>query len=504
MQEDEKNESISGDNANNDKKDEGAASGTTPTTSTNTPSSGSATATIPKPKAVPRAAKKRVVDEAFHAELAIALPECSALAKTDLAKAVERLLLLEKHARNAEDVTQTSKVALAIVSLCWEVRDFKALNDNLLLLSKRRGQLKTVIQHIVQKGLLFVKEMTDPSFKATRMDLIRNLLGITEGKIFVEVERANLTEILAELHEKEGDQLTASKLMQEIQIETYGSLDRREKTRFILEQVRLCLATQDFVRGLILSNKVNRTLLLEKDMEELKLKFYQLMIIYYKNSKNYLEICRCYLHIYDTPSVQQDPLKWQAALKHVVTHSVLSNFGMEQADIVSRMLSDKHTKDLPKYFWLVQKFTTQELISWPETKEFLSPTATDPGITEVDVFATGDPNSTSWSDLRDRVIAHNLRVIARYYTQITFKRLVQLLSLTPEELEDKLSIAVVSKDIYARLDRPAGIVRFGKRMDASDVLNDWATKLDQHVKLVDDTCHLIHRENVAHKIPTGH
>lgn len=41
----------------------------------------------------------------------------------------------------------------------------RALNDNLQLLAKRRGQLKTVIQQVVQKAVLFVEEMNDPTLK---------------------------------------------------------------------------------------------------------------------------------------------------------------------------------------------------------------------------------------------------------------------------------------------------------------------------------------------------
>lgn len=89
-----------------------------------------------------------------------------------------------------------------------------------------------------------------------KVQLIDTLRGITEGKIFVELERARLTKLLASIYESNGDAPTASKLMQDIQVETFGAMDRKEKTAFILEQVRLCLDTKDFVRALILSNKV--------------------------------------------------------------------------------------------------------------------------------------------------------------------------------------------------------------------------------------------------------
>ncbi len=45
--------------------------------------------------------------------------------------------------------------------------------------------------------------------------------------------------------------------MQELAVETYGSMERKEKVDFILEQMRLCLATQDYIRTQIISKKVD-------------------------------------------------------------------------------------------------------------------------------------------------------------------------------------------------------------------------------------------------------
>lgn len=73
-------------------------------------------------------------------------------------------------------------------------------------------------------------------------------------KIFLETPRARITLLLAQYHEslatagsatpasrKESLQL-ASDLLSDLQVETYSSMDRREKTEFILEQMRLLIA----------------------------------------------------------------------------------------------------------------------------------------------------------------------------------------------------------------------------------------------------------------------
>ena len=40
-------------------------------------------------------------------------------------------------------------------------------------------------------------------------------------------------------------------------METYGTMDRREKLEFLLEQMRLCLAKHDYIRTQIISKKIN-------------------------------------------------------------------------------------------------------------------------------------------------------------------------------------------------------------------------------------------------------
>lgn len=52
---------------------------------------------------------------------------------------------------------------------------------------------------------------------------------VTAGKIYVEVERARLTHKLALLKEADGDIEAAATAMQEMPVETFGSMDRKEK-----------------------------------------------------------------------------------------------------------------------------------------------------------------------------------------------------------------------------------------------------------------------------------
>lgn len=95
----------------------------------------------------------------------------------------------------------------------------------------------------------------------------------------------------------------------ELQVETFGSMDRREKTEFILEQVEFCIERGDFTQAGILSRKISTKYFAQKEVSDLKLKFYDQQIQLAKQEDKYLDVCKHYKAVYDTPSVIDDPNK---------------------------------------------------------------------------------------------------------------------------------------------------------------------------------------------------
>jgi 26S proteasome regulatory subunit N5 len=80
-----------------------------------------------------------------------------------------------------------------------------------------------------------------------------------------------------------------------------------------------------------------------------------------------------------------------------------------------------------------------------------------------------------------------VRVVAEYYSRITLSRLTTLLDLTPKQTEDTLCRLVVSGTVWARIDRPAGIVNFRGKRSAEDVMNDWSSDMQKLLGLVEKT-----------------
>lgn len=57
---------------------------------------------------------------------------------------IEALLNVEKQMRQVGDVAETRKAVTDILQLCFDAGAWTMLNEQIVLISKRRGQLKQV------------------------------------------------------------------------------------------------------------------------------------------------------------------------------------------------------------------------------------------------------------------------------------------------------------------------------------------------------------------------
>ncbi|KAJ2956329.1 hypothetical protein NQZ79_g7790 [Umbelopsis isabellina] len=436
------------------------------------------------------------MEKDFSPQVDQLLPETESLQQQGkLQEALEKLLTLEKQARMAADQASTGRILIQVVKLCYESREWKLLNENVILLSKKHGQLKAATTKMVQEAMSHLDDTPDME---TKLELIDTLRTVTEGKIFVEVERARLTRILSKIREDEGKIEEAADILQELQVETFGSMDKREKTDFILEQMRLLLAKRDYTRTQIISKKINTRFFKDEENEDLKLRFYDLMIKHAMHEEQYLNVCKFYRAVYDTKSIQGDESKWTEVLQNIILFIVLSPYDNEQSDLLHRIYSDPNLTKISLYNELAKCFVTNELMRWPKIEEIYGST-----LQQTSVFSTADEAGRKrWSELHNRVIEHNIRVIAKYYTRISTKRLTQLLDLNEQESEEFLSKLVVSKTIHAKIDRPAGVISFQVNKSANQILNDWSNDINSLLGLIEKTCHLISKEIMSAEQPS--
>ncbi|XP_022154185.1 26S proteasome non-ATPase regulatory subunit 12 homolog A-like [Momordica charantia] len=432
----------------------------------------------------------------------------------NLEAAIEQLLNVEKQMRLAGDVAGTKKAATDILQLCFEAKAWGTLNDQIVLLSKRRGQLKQAVTAMVQQAMQYIDETPDIE---TKIELIKTLNNVSAGKIYVEIERARLIKKLAKIKEEQGLIAEAADLMQEIAVETFGAMAKTEKIAFILEQVRLCLDRKDYVRAQILSRKISprvfdADLTKEKkkpkegdniveeapadipSLMELKRIYYELMIRYHSHHNDYLEICRCYKAIYDIPSVKENTTQWIPVLRKICWYLVLSPHDPMQSSLLNSILEDKNLSEIPNFRLLLKQLVTMEVVQWTALWNDYK----DEFENEKNLLG-GSLVEKAAEDLKQRIIEHNILVVSKYYSRITLKRLAELLCLNLQEAEKHLSEMVVSKALVAKIDRPMGIVSFQTSKDSNDILNSWAMNLEKLLDLVEKSCHQIHKETMVHK-----
>ncbi|KAG9456494.1 hypothetical protein H6P81_001002 [Aristolochia fimbriata] len=432
----------------------------------------------------------------------------------NLEAAIESLLNVEKQMRLAGDVAGTRKAVIDIIQLCYQARAWKTLNDQIVLLSKRRGQLKQAVTAMVQQAMQYIDDTPDLE---TRVELIKTLNSVSAGKIYVEIERARLIKKLAKIREEQGQIAEAADLMQEVAVETFGAMAKTEKIAFILEQVRLCLDRQDYVRAQILSRKISaRVFDVDPSKEkkkpkegdavveeapadipsllELKRIYYELMIRYHSHNNDYLEICRSYKAIYEIPSVKEDPSQWIPVLRKICWYLVLSPHDPMQSSLLNSTLEDKNLSEIPHFRLLLKQLVTMEVIQWTSLWDTYKAE-----FENENNMLGGSLGEKAAEDLRQRIIEHNILVVAKYYSRITIKRLAELLCLSLQDTEKHLSEMVVSKALVAKIDRPMGIVCFQVAKDSNDVLNSWSMNLEKLLDLVEKSCHQIHKETMVHK-----
>lgn len=115
------------------------------------------------------------------------------------------------------------------------------------------------------------------------------------------------------------------------------------------------------------------------------------------------------------------------------------------------------------------------------------------------VFDDSDFGKKRWQSLKDRVVEHNIRIMAKYYTRVSLKRMSNLLDLEDKKVEEVLCSMVVAGTVQGKIDRPSGVVSFQPAKDPSELLNDWSHNVNTLMTLIARTTHLINKEEMVHK-----
>ena len=440
----------------------------------------------------------RKADKDFSKELDVELPKIEEIAKSgDKEQAFEALLTFEKKTRQANDVFSSKRVLVAIANLLASQPDWTRLDEEVQTLVKKHGQSKQAITALIQEVIKLLPKAPSQDAEIATIEAIRL---ISEGRIYLELERAQATWILAKIEvDKFGNYAKAADLMGELQVETYGTMSMTEKIDYILEQMTLYIKKGDFTHASIVSRKiVPRYFAKEKTDEKVssqKIRYYTLKTDIALNTEEYLNVCVNMRHIYDTDSVQQDDAKKHELLENMIMFAVLAPYDNEQSDMLHRLSIEPDLSLLPIYEELAEMFTTSELIRWTKIFEVYGKDLKDHWVFTDEKFG-----KKRLADLRQRVTEHNIRVVAKFYTRISIQGLEELLDLNVTETEDVVTKLVINGTVWARIDRPQRIISFARPKDVDDVLNEWGYNTSKLLEHVETLGHLIAKEGMMQSI----
>lgn len=383
-------------------------------------------------------------------------------------KAIEDLHQLERKTRIAKDDKANDLVCQNIVNLCIKNHKWEDLGTNVTILAKRRGYFRRSIKDVIQISMGALSEIQDAE---TRINLIRTLCSVAEGKIFVEIERAKLTEYLVEYLESKNELVEAMNLLQDLRLEILTTMDEDERIGLMLHQFKLCLDCKDQLRASLCAEKIHDQHIKE-DKKELRHRFLDLLIRYHTEfTHNYIEIAQAHYEVFKITHQSESLMK-------AIIFAVMAPHSNDQLQFCTELHSLKDLALLPEARSLLSVFMGQDLVPWPEFENSFN------SIIEAE----------SKDVMRRRVIEHGLRVVSIFYTNISLQRLAQLLQITVDELEERIIDLVFNEDFYAKINRPKGVITFKKQQKVSEVADEFSADIMKLCKLVDQAHSLIEKE----------
>ena len=321
---------------------------------------------------------------------------------------------------------------------------------------------------------------------------------------------------MTEMHIMNNEKEEAAKLIQDVQIEAFGSLESEYKIEYILFQMQVLIEKGDYIRTLIVSNKIKRNHLDDDGIELLKIRFFRLMILYYMHEKKYLETSKCYKTLYDfiksiigkLEDVEKKSLEikpkvidnYIQAKKDNELQPLFENYvlflsicppELETKNMLNELLI-KYKKDLDKnktLLYIVEKRLSDDII-----------VIDDVLFNKFKGFDIFQKNPDLIKLFRKYWIQHDLSIFEKFFAKIHIQRISKMTQVPDDEIESEIADMVINNYLYARINRIEKIVNFRKETDHHDVLDNFNYDMSSLLKKIEETCHIINKEYLKYGI----
>lgn len=427
--------------------------------------------------------------------------------ETILEQELETLLEVERQARQNNELELSLKTGKEIISLLWTSKNLKLLGTTILKLCLKRGQPIKTIKTMVRSCMGFLPEISDIKKK---MEFIYILKDITEKKIFLEVEFARCCMMIVKNNEGNLNSLKeAVKIMENVQVETYGSMSKKEKLEFILYQMKLNLLLGDFTKLIIVSRKVNHEHLEEEGLEYLKLSYFLFNYHFYQNELEFEECGNSLEKVFEALNSCKDFEKLKGRLDDVVLEKFsvfLDKKCLAEGILSFKCLSKFKFEKFSELTELITKYEVyflnnnnfMNLINSFKSKEISSCKMNTYNRQKLIIFKNDFvQNEVFFKQLEKELVKKNLYIVSLYYKNIRMEKLEILLENKIDLIEDLLCELILDNFVNAKINRMARIVNFNLNSKGNDVVDDWVKNINEIVDLVDFVCERIEREEVS-------
>ena len=408
---------------------------------------------------------------------------------------LKKLIDEEKATRLENEFEKNRNICKNILSILHNRNDFPNFLRLFEYLTQRRNQSRESIIAMVKNCLNDIL----PSLKNNKdcSDLLQTIIKVTEGKIFVEYEYSQAIRKMAEIHLMNNEINEAAKLIQDVQIEAFGSLENKYKVDYILFQMQVLLEKKDYIRTLIVSNKI-------------------LMIEYYFCSEKYIDVSKSYKILYDFVKAINDKLVDIEKNSKEVKAELMENYikvknennlkklfenyvlflsicppEMETKNMFNELFI-KYKKELDldgNILYIVEKRLSDDII--------LIDNVLFNKFKEYEIFKK-NPNLIKL--FKKYWIQHDLSIFEKFFGQIHIERISEMTLVSIDEIENELADMVVNNYIFAKINRIEKIVNFRKKTDYHDELDNYNYDMNNLLKKIEETCHLINKEYLKYGI----
>ena len=427
---------------------------------------------------------------------------------------LKKLIDEEKVTRLEGEFEKNKSICVKIFSILQKRNDFQNFLKIFEYLTQRRNQSRESIIYMVKNCLNEIL----PNLKNHKdsTDLLQTIIKVTEGKIFVEYEYSQAIRKMTEIYLMNNKIVEAAKLIQDVQIEAFGSLENDYKVDYILFQMQVLLEKGDYVRTLIVSNKIKRNHLDDDGFELLKIRFFRLMIEYFMHEKKYIDVSKSYKTLYDFVKSINDKLIDIEKNNKEIKPKIIENYlkinkendlkklfenyvlflsicppELETKNMLNELII-KYKKELDKdenILYIVEKRLSDDIILIDNNL-----------FNKYKGYEIFKKNPDLIKLFRKHWIQHDLSLFEKFFAKIHIKRINDMTLVPVDEIEKEIADMVVNNYIYAKINRIEKIVNFRKKTDYHDVLDNFNYDMDNMLKKIEETCHLINKEYLKYNI----